>query len=272
MASALPSWALKLNYWYIANKTKVRGWATISLLIVDGLLILTFVVRSTVYLASLPGRQQLFVDTFRSGLDWSAIKQRVAPSDLVVVAAAAVPPSGSDIVHLLADVKNPNSDWYVARLRYHWEYGGQNRPAPDATILPGQKKILATYSLDRAGGEATIAIDEIEWRRVDSPDQFSLPTFSFRNVTMTPLTDLGTQTAQLTGTVRNDTVNSFANVRVVAVLYVANQPVGVSEQRLSRLEGFSEQGIDLRWTIPVPANAQVDLRADVDTLEASALR
>lgn len=271
MPTLVPSWALKLNYWYITNRQTVRYWLTIVFLAVDAILVLVVIILGLLTLVALPQRSALLNDTIATSINWSAIKVRSAPSDLATTYAVALPAADSASADMVAEVRNPNTTWYAPTLTYHWSIQGFETSQSTTSILPGQKKLIADFqvnpgtALSGTSVTATLVIDAVDWRRVSSASTYELPAFAVDDVTIE--SGSAVSEASVTGRITSQDGNTYREVRVVCVLFQGDTPVAVNAQTISRFDSFSERALDLRWFRSIPAASRVDVRADVDNLD-----
>lgn len=175
-------------------------------------------------------------------------------------------PGGVNKYDVIADVTNPNIDFFV-KFNYRFSVDGGYTEAKEGFILPGETKLLVISGLDNdAGGGAQLVLEKIVWKRVNKHAitdvkkwQDDRLNFAVENFVFGPPRDVdGIKTNRVTFDLKNNSTFGYRAPGFLLGMYQNEALVGVI---LFSLESW-----------PVDGVAKVDLRNFVQNLDVSSVQ
>jgi hypothetical protein len=220
MAQPKDPLSLRFGYWVAVHRDQLRTWWAISIIAIDILLLISFVVAFTQY-SFTTVRTAAQVGEMAVPLVAPPLRTALTPQGLEPGPATAIDRGGGRF-DLAAPVTNPNPQWAATEVRYRFVYGVATRE--EKTVLwPGSESFLAQLNValkvPPAGTIPQVEVTAVQWQRPDTPTRFSEVAFPLSQAVLRPVTTAaGSSATRLTATVANSSVYSFRSVRLTVVL------------------------------------------------------
>lgn len=249
-------------------RPRLEQWGLILWGMVDAILLIVFVVAVPVYIVS-----GMFTDTRQAANmlanagNTHALVLAQAPESLSIGAARSLA-GETGTTDFLADVSNPNTNWYLT-FSYTFTYDGGETESFTGFLNPGETRPLAALHVATSGvaRNAQILLSDIAWRRVDRhvvPDTTEFLTdhneFPVSNIVSAADIVLGKNTVARTDfTVENRTAYSFWEPEFLILLVRGGLPAAVQKVTASQFMAGESRNLSVRWFQPVPAGASVKI-------------
>lgn len=274
MAQPKDPLSLRLGYWVAVHRDQLRTWWAISIITIDVLLLVYFVVAFTRY-SFTTVRTVALVGELTTPLVSPSLRTALAPRDLAVGTAVALE-QGSGRYDLAVPVTNPNQPWLAAEVRYRFSYGQSTREEK-TVVWPGSESYLVQRNValpaPPAGTTPRVEVSGVHWQRLDTPQRFAEVTFPVSDVTLRPVaTVAGRPATRLTAIVRNNSVYSFRSVRLTVVLRQGSAIVAVGEALLESFVSLEERPLEVTWLASLPLNAEAAFYPVLNLLDQSVYR
>jgi hypothetical protein len=254
---------LKLGYWYITHRQRLKKTAVI-ILGLAAIAIWTVVAFGLVkYLVSLSRDSGLVAEIAATRVDYESFFARNKPQDLVVLPAEVIY-NGDSSYDFWTRVTNPNQNRGVARLSYQFVSGNFITATSSVTILPGQSVYL--LSLANLSGtrlaSARLNIIETRWQSWQAQSVFTENPI----ITGQPAfyNNLETTRSWVSFTAKNQSIYNFWEVDFQAILFSGSRVIGVNQLNLERFLAGSEREVEISWFERLPRVTKVEIVPIVD--------
>ncbi len=233
------SW-LKLSYFTLTHKEDFRKWYIIVLLALAVFMSVFVVTNTILYVLGGPANNRLVLTMTQDQVDYTAIRQRNAPVELVIPQTYAVP-VGETKADLIAPVSNPNVDWFAIVT---YAPASDTDAAQQTIINPQSDGFLTVFGA--SGTSDSLAIQSVEWQHVDNHEPPPDIHFVVSNVQYNTLSAAGTTVHQITADITNDSYTSYFSVPFIVVLYNGDQIVGAQHTMVAPFDFGTTRSITVK--------------------------
>lgn len=247
---------LKFAYWFTTNKEKIKKIG----LIIFGLIDLMFISYSAWgfadYYLNLNKERQLFQNW--SFIDFSQVREQNKPLPIQVLDTVIL---GGNFgkYDLVAKIKNPNDQWVIYPLSYHFLIDNNLTSAEQATfIMAGEEKylmLLAHESPERIKN-FTVQFDNIGWRRISGANNLKNIEIKISDIDLAPVTtktSAQSNIQRVSFTAFNNSIYNIWEIGFQVVLLGSqNRPVAVDYIKVSNFPTNSSRKIEINFISPPP--------------------
>ncbi len=232
-------------------------------------------------------------------LDWLAISypyesriplkiatNQITSESLVAAAPKPLQPSQTYVFDstggrrdMLAELSNPNAQWYAA-FDYRFDIAGLQTPLRQGFILPQSQRYITELGFASSTGRtARLIVDNLHWMRIDPAwvdrDYKSFAesrlAFDFLDIKYTRDIIIGTQTIGRTDfTLVNNSPYGYWSVDLTVVLYRGSVPVGVTTITRNDIKPGESTPVSINWYENLPGITRTEIRASVNILDPEA--
>ncbi len=249
-------------------RPKIEQWGLILWGMLDVALIVVFVIAVPVYIVSgsfTDLRQAASIIANSANTHSLVLAQ--APESLSVGSAVSLA-GDTGTTDFLADITNPNTNWYVS-FSYTFSYEGGETELAQGFLNPGESEPLTSLHVTTNGlaRNAQIIIRDISWHRVDrhvisdvSAFLAERNEFPISNIVSAADIVLGKNSVARTDfTVQNMTAYSYWEPKFIILLMRGGNPVAVQEATASQFSAGETRTVSVRWFQPIPTGASVKI-------------
>lgn len=268
---------LKWGYWYVTHQERLRRALIIGLIIFDTVF-LGFSLTYFIYYAAV-GRfndERLVREIARPLINWPQLRSARQARNLEVIEVAAFSDSRGR-ANFAAWLRNPNPDFYAA-FDYSFTGSFGTTPTKRGFILPGEtKSILQLGLLNLTNPEgAELQLKNLDWRRLSRHQISDVSSyvqarinFSVDQVVYTPGSVLGLDKDRLTFEVVNNSIFSYAQVKLKVLFYSSGRLLGAEQTVVDKFLLGETKEVDLRLESLGLGAVEVKVEPEVDVFDAN---
>ena len=271
---------LKLASWWVPHRMVIRktGFGT---LIAIAVLAWGYTMWSIVdaYVISYPRESRITRDIALNDLLLASIESDT-PKDVSVSDVSVFQTTGNRY-DMAVEILNPNEQWW-AEFSYRFSLSGELTPQRTGYILPTSKRIVTELGFtptSRGGKNATLAVENVRWHRVDP--QFVGASYTdfakkrlmlaFENITYdTGITFGSTHVGQTSFTLVNNASYGFWSTDLIIRLYRGNAPVAITKIGVEKLKPGERRPMQVIWTDNLPGITKTEIIPQVNLLDPKA--
>lgn len=266
---------LRVNYWLVTHRLLLKRLLAIGLgAFCVGLYAYTF---SIVFgLARGQEAYRAMMASFTQDLiDYRSLRPLISPQPLQS-GVPSVLPAPQGLSDLIAIVANPNQKFAAPTLRYRFS-DDQGELATGVTfIMPGETKYVFSFGSRVPVGQATFALTEVNWQRLN-PDEFAKLREEKLRVVISGLqhrgaADLGPLSTRLGGqtvfAVRNDSIFGYWDVALYVLLKNGDKVEATHFVRIRKLDPGQEEFITVNWAQSLPPTTEVSVVPELNLFDA----
>lgn len=223
---------LERGYWLLGHRDQLKKFFVIAGICLVALIYFWLGINLVKYMRGDTFDQMM--SRMQDNFDWAAYHQERAPKDLTIGPVQIIS-IGNNLYNLVALIQNPNDDWLVSDLDYHFLVNNQALGAKTSFLNAGENTALiySAYESNTLVASATLNIDQIHWYRRDIkvPDiKWDVQDVSFQAVSREGTGDEAiVLPANVTWTAQNLSLKNFWQVNWQVILYSGEKIVGVQE-------------------------------------------
>ncbi|MFH1536382.1 MAG: hypothetical protein ABID45_00175 [Patescibacteria group bacterium] len=253
----------KLSYFIVSHKKAMIRFGLISLIALDVVLGLFFIVKLVDYLTHIKPTNEIIAN-----LSVENITFQTKPPFSLQIGDVSVLEAGEDQYDILASVNNPNEKWAIESFSYNFSGSGFETQIVNSFIMPGERKNLiqtGIYNTD-AGSNPKIVLSDIKWKKVkeEVPElNFEFDEFDYAS------TDEGGFYAS--GNVLNKSVFGFHEAEASIVILYNGEPFAVGATSISDFESYGEEPLEFRWSKKLPFNITIEPEVSVNAIDENNL-
>lgn len=271
---------IKRAQWYWSHRQQFYYLLVAILFIADLVIGGFYIVKYNNYKES-DSLDEISASLVETKIDYLYFHDLFGPQPLSISREAII--SQKETYNFLALVENPNLNWQVKEIKYHFEYSANGKNQKTETkstfILPQSEKYL--YFIDSTPQErlsnfkTELIIDDISWQRIRKEEDFALisenplSSLKFSQVNLQRTAEDNQKVSQLSFQLENPTVYSFWEVPLVIVPYQGNQPVSLGLLPVRYLESQEKRELKYLWPYFLPSITEVDIRPDLNILDSN---
>jgi len=268
MPADVESFWLKINYFFLSNRDDLKKWWVILLIAADVFFVVFLFTNTIVYLLGMPKQNEYVVSMINSPIDYEAIREANAPSNLQIVTSTAVP-KGEGLYDLVTQVKNPNKNWVVETVQYKYIINGDETDVFTDYIMPNSDKYLTILSKDLESDQQTINVSmeilDIDWQRVPDTDKLVNIDFSIEDIEYSSLASFGgTLIHNVEASITNNTFKGFWETRFIVVLYNGDDIVGVNYVYFDQFKAGATNNLKAQWSYLPGRAGEIVILPDMD--------
>jgi len=273
----LSNWQLKLGYWYVSNKLKLKKALIIGLIGLNVMLFGYAIISALViFIFQADSYNQIIASSSQQLIDYEYFHERNKPDELVLQSIDVIPTTGGryDIV---AKIINSNQKWYIPHISYQFISGANVLVEAKTFILPGDDKNLIGFGVEDfvRGEDITLNISEMSWRRIlDYKDiEASRLKFDVHDVDFITSRQSGLSSrvpvSQSRFLVKNESAYNYWQVGFYVMLYSGPTLVGVNFTSVEEFRSGEEKLISMNWYETLPPISRTEVMPEVDILDES---
>jgi len=158
----------KFSYWFVTHKLIIRRVGIVVLaLIAGGLLIGGVYGLSKYYLTDYEKNAAVERSLGRVDLDQAVLAELNQPKPLQILGTTVIK-SGDNSYDMMAEIINPNQQWFVESFEYSFSAGNVKTDVIKDFILPVQEKYVMklNFASETSMDSAQINIQNVKWSKV----------------------------------------------------------------------------------------------------------
>ncbi|NUM25445.1 MAG: hypothetical protein HUU49_02340 [Candidatus Buchananbacteria bacterium] len=268
-------WKIKLSYWYVSHKIRLRQ-ALIVLLMLLSVLLYGYSLYKVLMILVVEDKnfkQDLSVLSLNL-IDYSYFRQANKPLDIQILSFDAL--GGREGRYdFVAQVQNPNEDWVAAEVDFQLLSGTNVVAEKSSFIYPQEIKYLAFFGEEVSTGfTPVIKINRIKWRRFNNFAAYGEPRlrFTISDINFKPASSSGIRgelpVSTLSFQIKNDTAFSYWNVGLYMALVNGNRPIAANFIKLDQFYSGESRTVDIRWYESLGSAGKVEVKPEVDILNS----
>ena len=160
---------LKYSFWYVKHRLLLYRLAFFGLILFSVITWVYSLYGWGNYLIFGYTADQKLTQQLASSVNYVGIHAHFAPQPLAVLKTYILP-GGVEKYDALADVANLNQRWRLS-FDYSFVLDGKETPPQHTSLLPGEKRPIAYFGIDGAGGpplSSNLHIQNVAWQRVSN--------------------------------------------------------------------------------------------------------
>lgn len=265
---------LRYGYWYQAHKPQLRQAGQWALITVATVFWLTALYNGWIFYLSSRDYQSFLGSLAAERAPIEALHQARAPLPLTVGTAAVMSGGADTTADFLADVTNPNPNWYFeADYVFNWS-GGQTL-SQTAYLLPGAVSAFVTrgVTVNALPTDTTVDFTIRRSRRIQDAAILERIKRIANNLAVSqPRAEREDGATRALYTVSNNSIYDLLSPRFLVIVSQLNTPIAVGMNEVPELPAGASVDLELRWLNSLPAGLTVEVRPLVNVLEAGAYR
>jgi hypothetical protein len=263
---------MKIQYWFIMHRVRLRRLGVLLLMIFDILIVLLGVTGWIMYF----GSQAEFNKMLSKMGNQPLIFKQDKPRPLVIKEISALS-EGADKYDLIALVKNVNTQWYIKNINYQFVVDGETVDSGSTFVLAGQEKVISKFGISLSQQPISVALtfeeNDVTWSRAKTDIEMGaiLPNFAIDNVVWMPIVDQKLAPfSRLTAQITNKSVYNFWSVGFYAlVLDAGGSIVGASYTTWDNAFEGEQHQLIISWDGVINRGRDVKIYPDVDVTDPS---
>lgn len=209
--------------------------------------------------------------------NWTDIHRKNSPADLTMYEAKSIN-VGASLYDLVAILENPNEEWSVSELEYHFVVNDFVLASDVSFMNPNQTSIILSpgYKTSKPIRSVEFVIDNIKWRKNEN-DILNVD-WAIDEVVFNPTTRevdgnvSFTVPPSVTWTATNNSLYDFWEVTFQVALYNGSNLVGVREWKESKFDALEKKEFEVIWLHDLPRVSKVEVSPVLDLLDKDNLR
>ncbi|RJR31658.1 hypothetical protein C4569_01740 [Candidatus Parcubacteria bacterium] len=278
--SQLSGWQLKLGYWYVSNKLRIKKIFIILLIVLDVLLLGISAIYAVVLLLIQAEPHSLMLKELNKDLvNYNFFHEKNKLQNIEQLALEVIRSSNGKY-DLAAVIRNPNKEWQIENFHYQFVSGADVISEGNSFILPGQEKYIAAFGVEKkfSPGDLMISVSDINWRRIDDFQKISSEKmkFEFNDINFLPAGKLSSSgrynVSQSRFQVKNNSAYNFWLVGFYVVLYSGSNISGISFLNLEDFSSLETKSASVNWDYPLPTITKTEIVPEINILDQSVFR
>ncbi|TSC96343.1 MAG: Uncharacterized protein Athens101410_57 [Parcubacteria group bacterium Athens1014_10] len=255
---------LKINYWLIANKQRLKMAWVLFLIILSVFLWGINIYKWFRYAQETVKFQQSMEEIGQNFIDWQAIHSKNDFLPLEISDISFIP-LGNSRYDLVAQINNPNNKWAVSRLDYRFFWEG--REAGQSTfILAQEKKFLLVLNIksDIEPKGLNLEFLEVGWKRITAKNKipdFKSSDFAVKDISSNP------SLKRISFQVKNNSAYNFWTVYFKSILYQGDKVSAVNKIPANKFLSGQERLIEIPFQGDFPYFTRAIIEPEVNILD-----
>lgn len=265
---------LKLSYWYVSNKLRLKQ-ALVAFLIIANVSLFAFAGYRAVKILFFDDKilNQSLQNLTQQLIDYEHFRQVNYPAELEIIDFDAVNIGGGEFDYV-AKVKNLNPKHIARQAVFELVSGGSVIASRTTFIYPEEEKYIMFFNQQGVSATANLRVSDVAWRRINQPEKFfpERLMFEINNVDFQTARETGLRgelpISTLTFDVANTSAYGYWTVGVYIALYSGSQVVGANYISLDNFMSGETKEAEVRFYENIPAVSRVDVVPEVDLLDS----
>lgn len=263
---------LERGYFLVTHRLIIKKIALISAIVILIIFYAIIIWQFFNYLRS-QSFNQVATSIDQSKIDWAAYHNSRAPQNLDLDKPTFIS-LGDRKYNIVALVANPNQNWAVKNLDYHFVSQGEATPTQTAFINPGETRLLAItgYDSDKAIRDPELVISDIEWYRIDSrfPQiNIEVSGIAFQAASRQTVDGVTTQLpARVSWQAYNDSVYNFWEINWQVALYNGDKLVALNEPKTKDFLALERRDMETVWLGGLPRVTRAEVFPLINKLDS----
>lgn len=214
--------------------------------------------------------EKMLQSLVKVSVNYQDYRLRHEPRSLIILKQAAIPGLGKrhDFV---AQVKNPNEDWLVERIRYRFQWEGGMTETAEDIVLPHDETYLLLLNSETVSQlpQPRLEFLDIDWKRVRKPfnvqkSDFIVSDKKFVSPLDLELRDSTGVPARVVFKVRNNTFYSFWEANFKVILERGSDIIATQHSFASQFRAGETITQEVAWleSVSVPTNIIIEPAID----------
>lgn len=189
--------------------------------------------------------------------DWATYHSQRVPQD-ISLGKPVFTSLGDRRYNLTALVENPNENWAIKSMDYHFISQGEATATKNTFINPREKRLLVllAYKSDKAIRDLELVVSNIEWYRTDSsfPEiNMEISNIKFQAATRQIVDGVTTDLpARVSWQAYNDSIYNFWEVDWQVALYNSDKLVAINELKTKDFLVLETRELETVWLTTLP--------------------
>ncbi len=243
---------LKWSFWYIRHKALLYKILVITLMSIDGILILFGLWKWGSFLLGWQDAQRVQA-SLSTAINFTGIHPRFSAQPIQAV-NTRIFSSRENRYDAVAELINPNSR-FLAKFSYYFVINGEKTPMQKTFLLPGESRFVASLGIkDGAGTAPAIVLENVEYSRISAHEvpntlgwqayrlNFQVSDFTF----LKSLAQEGSNTDAVQFKLTNGSPYSYVSVDFYIALLQNGEMVGILPLHLDSINSLETKNIDIR--------------------------
>ena len=270
---------LKWGLWFVTHRVILRKLGILALGAVN-LVLFIYVAYSLLnfYFISRGTEKSLYSVLTSAKLNYARITE-LSQAQPLSVGLLDVLINDQGNYDILAQVINPNTSWYAAKVTYHFE-SGDFKSLPQTTyILPAQEKYLLELNAKHTTTlyTAELIFDSIQWDKTSHFEQLREKVWQFdisepKFTTNGMLEGTNTPVNHVDFTVKNASAYNFRQVDAVILLQRGGEALYVNKLPIRDFSSGEARTMSLNIIERLPPATEIQVFPDVNILDETSFK
>lgn len=265
---------LKLGYWYINNKLRLRQALVIFLILLSvGFYGFTFYRASVIVFIDDKNLTSQLDELTGNAIDYTHFHRANAPQDIEIISFDSAD-GRNNRYDFIAKLANNNSDFLAANVDLILVAGNQPVVKKSVFILPNEEKLVVFFGQEMKNfSNPTLRIEKVQWSRQRNYAEFAEPRLRFEisEADFLPATGGFSNTQPSVSTlnfkVKNNSAFGYWEVGVYVGLVSAGNIVAANFVTLDQFQSGETREVEMRWFEPLPAITDFEIYPEVNILD-----
>jgi len=247
---------LERGYFFVTHRLLINKILFIASIVILAIFYIFIIFKVVAYISS-PGFDSMALEINQSKFDWASYHSSRAPQELVMETPEFTS-LGDRRYNIMAMVENPNEDWAIVSMDYHFVSQGEDTENRTTFLNPGEKRLvtLTAYQSDKAIRNPQLVISNIKWRRVDNsfPQiNIEVSNIKFQAAVRETVDGVTTQLpSRVSWQAFNNSVYNFWEVSWQIALYNGDKIVAYNEANTRDFLALDSRELETVWLTDLP--------------------
>lgn len=263
---------LKLSYWYVNNKIKLRKLLIVFLILISVALYGYSIYRAIdIFFISGKNYASDVNSLTVNAIDYQQYHQTQKPKQLTIDSFDAL--DGRDGRYdFIAKFSNSNENFVGRIVTFQLVAGNKVIAEKNTYIFPKESKYIGFFGVETGGESPTLKLSKVDWQRVSdfAPFASNHLNFEISNVKFTPAGQAGIRgqlpISNLNFTITNKTAYSYWHVGLYMILQGGSKPAGANYTTIDEFKSGESRDIEMRWYEPLAPVGGEEILPEVDIL------
>lgn len=269
--SRVSKFNLKLSYWYINNKLRLRQALVIFLILLSvGFYMFTLYRGGTIILVDDPILSRSLEELTDNTIDYTFFHRANRPADIQILSFDST--NGRDgRFDFIAKLFNPNEHFSASKVDLQLFVGSKSIAEKSTFILPGEEKLIVFFGEEiEQVSSPVLRIVKVQWARQRAYAEYAEPRLNFE-ITEIDFTSANNQlpVSTLNFKIKNNTAFSYWQVGVYAGLVSGGSITAGNYILLDQFVSGETRDVEMRWHEPLFGITDFEIFTEVNILDES---
>lgn len=269
--SRVSKFNLKLSYWYINNKLRLRQALVIFLILLSvGFYMFTLYRGGTIILVDDPILSRSLEELTDNTIDYTFFHRANRPADIQILSFDST--NGRDgRFDFIAKLFNPNEHFSASKVDLQLFVGSKPIAEKSTFILPGEEKLIVFFGEEiEQVSSPVLRIVKVQWARQRAYAEYAEPRLNFE-ITEIDFTSANNQLPvnTLNFKIKNNTAFSYWQVGVYAGLVSGGSITAGNYILLDQFVSGETRDVEMRWHEPLFGITDFEIFTEVNILDES---